>query len=249
MATQSRLDIPYRTVDGTTLYLDAVWPRKGGPYPLLVLVHGGSWRAGDEDKWQALASIYAEAGWSTFAVSYRLSPPGGTWHYPAHCEDVDAAVGWCIASAASFRGDPSRVAMIGASAGGHLVTYQALHGENRPKVVASLSGPQALYEMDASSDPNSILSCENFIGCALTDCPDLWHAASPRDAVLPGAPPMYLANADAEVIPLAQATTMADALTAAGVPNQLRVVAGSAHALRYESQVRDEMLAFLRAHI
>lgn len=248
VAVNTKRDIIYRTIGGISLHMDVYWPKIGGPYPILMAVHGGGWWSGDEDGWAQVAPLYADAGWAVFAPEYRLAPPGGPAHYPDATEDVDAAVAWAKAHAGTYRADASRVAILGSSAGGHLAAYQAMAGNASVQAAASWSGPQALYEMQ-SAGGDGFATCERFIGCALDVCPESWQAASPRDAVASGKPAVYLANSDAEIIPLAQATTMADALTTAGVPNQLRVLSGTLHGVQYESQVRVETLAFLRAHL
>ena len=93
------------------------------PKPMVVFVHGGSWKNGDSrhnlafaDFPRALAGLAAQ-GYVVASVNYRLSPQA---RFPAALQDVKAAIRWLRGHAASYGGDMTRVAVWGASAGAHL---------------------------------------------------------------------------------------------------------------------------------
>src|SRR5438128_681866 len=77
----------------------------------------------------------------------------------------------------------------------------------------------------------------------------LWVEAPPIDQVDASDAPAYLANSTKEHTPLSQATSMADALAAAGVPEQLRVIKGKLHARAYEAKVWSQSLSFLHEYL
>lgn len=106
--------------------LDVYLPIKNGdefgtaPRPAILFVHGGGWRSGSRKDalWTAWPLEYAQKGYVTIAVDYRLS---GEAPFPAAVEDVKNAVRWVRAHAAQLNIDPERIGAVGHSAGGHLV--------------------------------------------------------------------------------------------------------------------------------
>jgi arylformamidase len=101
--------------------------------PVVVWVHGGGWRRGSKDNVSAERLAWAAAnGWVHVSVDYRLTPEVT---YPEHNRDVAAAVAWVHANIADHGGDPTKVALIGHSAGAAIATsvgvdprYLAVHG-------------------------------------------------------------------------------------------------------------------------
>jgi hypothetical protein len=61
--------------------------------------------------------------------------------------------------------------------------------------------------------------------------------------------PTYIANSTDEIMPLTAAQDFAAALTAAGVPNTLRVLSARAHERRYEDRVWDQTMAWLHQYL
>ncbi len=120
---QLRSDIEYGTADGVSLKLDASIPEGKGPFPAVVLVHGGGWNHGDKaDNFRWIFEPLSKTGFAWFSVNYRLAPK---YRYPAAIDDVLAAVKWVEAHAAEYQVDPKRIALSGESAGGHIVAYIA----------------------------------------------------------------------------------------------------------------------------
>ena len=91
---------------------------------LLVWVHGGAWRFGDNRGLRdisraqgAMRALFQRAGWAVASVNYRYSHQG---LFPAPLHDVAEAVRFFRANAAQFGVDAGRIAIAGGSAGGHL---------------------------------------------------------------------------------------------------------------------------------
>ena len=92
--------------------------------PLAVLyIHGGGWVFGSTAQARLIGPALARQGYVAFAIRYRLAP---RFPLPAAVHDVKAAVAWVRAHAAEYGADPSFVAAIGGSAGGHLAALLAL---------------------------------------------------------------------------------------------------------------------------
>ncbi|HLK34230.1 MAG TPA: alpha/beta hydrolase, partial [Terriglobales bacterium] len=130
-------NVVYGHVGGVDLTLDANIPDGAGPFPAAVLVHGGGWVAGD--KQQYITYIFqplSAAGFAWFSINYRLAPQ---YHFPAPAEDVEQAIRFVKAHAADYRIDPRRMALIGESAGGHLVSYVGARNQPGSQLAAVVS--------------------------------------------------------------------------------------------------------------
>src|SRR5262249_37189421 len=97
-------DLTYRTIGTTQLLLDVAYPKKGnGPFPAVVLLHGGGWYLGSRKSNVPLALKLAHEGYVAVPVSYRLS---GEAPFPAAVHDVKCAVRWLRAHAQTYSIDP-----------------------------------------------------------------------------------------------------------------------------------------------
>jgi acetyl esterase len=244
-------DVKYGEADGVDLLLDVYVPGDvtAGPYPAVVVIHGGGWGRLSKNTMAQTSERLAEEGFVAFNVDYRLAPPDGQWHAPAAAEDVRQAVRWVRANAATYDADPALVGALGSSAGANLALLLATTGEpgsDKVDAAVSWSGPTDLL---ALADYRGNEMVPTYIGCDPAVCPDRWEAASPLAQVDPGDSPMFIANSTDELTPLGQATRMADALEDAGVPYQLRLLEGSVHARGFEDEVWDESVAFLRTYL
>lgn len=254
-------DLLYGTVGGQRLLLDAYLSgEKGALRPAVVFVHGGGWRSGDktafapgEQSFAPSATRLVQLGFAVFSVDYRLAPTG---RYPAAVNDIATAIRWIRAQAGRFGVDPSRLGLFGASAGGNLAALAATRGQGpletgaRVRAVVSWSGPMDLTLFDAElGGPSQHPFVEEYIGCAPTVCPASYRAASPLTHVDRSDPPTLLVNSTGEVVPLAQAREMAARLTAAAVPHQLLVLAGSRHAGQYAGAVWQQTTRFLERYL
>ena len=101
---------------------------------LLVWVHGGAWRFGDNRGLRdisraqgAMRALFQRAGWAVASVNYRYSHQG---LFPAPLHDVAEAVRFFRANAAQFGVDAGRIAIAGGSAGGHLAMLCAFAADS-----------------------------------------------------------------------------------------------------------------------
>jgi acetyl esterase/lipase len=138
----------YAQVGGRRILGDLFTPEaKGrGPFPAVVVVHGGGWLNGYKDKFQALAIALADRGFVTFAIEYRL---GHEAKFPAGIHDCNAAVRYLRANAKAFNLDPNRIGAVGGSAGGHLVGLMAT-GSDVPALQGSGGNPEQSARLQAA---------------------------------------------------------------------------------------------------
>lgn len=124
-----RRDVQYAVHGGETLTGHLYSPVGPGPYPAVICVHGGAWQMRMSDNYQYWGPWLAARGYVVFAPVYRLSSPENK-SYPESVQDIRAAVQWIKGTAASIKVDADRIAMMGDSAGGHLISLVALAGEH-----------------------------------------------------------------------------------------------------------------------
>src|SRR5437763_4639225 len=136
-----REDVVYAHADGVPLRFDHYRPRKvDGPAAAVIFVHGGGWMHGDPSQAAGNALHFARRGIATISLSYRLAP---AHRFPAPLDDVRHGLRHVRAHADELGIDPSRIALLGLSAGAHLVMLAHLAAtlpELAPAVPAALAG-------------------------------------------------------------------------------------------------------------
>ncbi len=133
-------DLEYSHPGEVSLKLDAHVPEGKGPFPAVILVHGGGWVAGHKtvNFVTDLFPVLDQTGMAWFTIDYRLAPKHP---YPAALEDVEAAVLWVKKNAKRFHVDPKRIALMGESAGGHLVNLAGARNRVGVAGVVCFYGP------------------------------------------------------------------------------------------------------------
>ena len=124
-----RRDVQFVVHGGESLKGHLFAPVGAGPFPAVVCVHGGGWHTRLAENYQYWGPWLAARGYVVFVPTYRLSAPGRP-SFPAAMQDIRAAVQWVKGNAASLKVDAERIALMGDSAGGHLISMVALAGEH-----------------------------------------------------------------------------------------------------------------------
>ena len=184
-------DVPYDAIEGVDpalLSLDVYRPAGAGPFPIVVFVHGGGWHSGDK-----VSAVHAKGDWLTsrgvmlVSVNYRLSPEPSASPapdritFPTHPEDVGRAVDFVRANAATWDGDPGRLALMGHSAGAHLATLVSTDASytagDAPGCVVSLdtNAYDVPFYLGSGPGPTVTATYTN----AFTDDPAVQAEASP----------------------------------------------------------------------
>ncbi len=127
MATMKKFNIPTPPATADTMSRSVmpgvkvrIYTPKGatGPLPVIVYYHGGGWVIATLDTYDAsVRSLVEQTGAIIVSVAYRQAPEN---KFPTAHNDSFAAYQWTLKNAASFKGDPARVAVAGESAGGNL---------------------------------------------------------------------------------------------------------------------------------
>ena len=247
-----KTDIEFAQVGGTNLTLDAFVPEGAGPFPTCILVHGGGFTRGDKTSYiKPLFGPLSKAGFVWFTINYRLAPQH---RYPACVEDVESAIRWVKAHAAEYKADPKRIAIIGESAGGHLVSLAGVRAKAETRVAAVVPF-YAPHDLELQVNHRHALgpSMEALFG--LTELNDAaWKTlreASPISYVRKGLSPYLLVHGTKDAtVPFEQSLKFQDKMKAAGNVCDLIAVEGGIHGMggweKIDPSYKEKMIAWLR---
>lgn len=215
-----------------------------GRQPVIVWINGAGWRGADKNLMAAEMMFLAEHGYAVACIYYRSSAQG-VW--PAQLIDCKTAVRFLRAHADQYCLDPSRIAAIGRSAGGHLASWMAMNtdGYDTAEWAGYSSHVQAAADMFGPTDISALTETT----LQLIQNPEYrWHAlpdthegalldlrdnmsreeifrrcaaASPINAINAGICPMIILHGDQDpLIPLAVSESFYNKLTEAGFEKQ-----------------------------
>ena len=242
-------DVVYSKVGETELKLDLVRPAEGdGPFPAVLVIHGGGWRGGSKDSNRPILSQFAKRGYVAISPQYRFCPKAT---FPAQVHDVKAAVRWLRSNAKEYKVDVEHIGAMGFSAGGHLSLMLGLTGpddglegevtadapSSRVQAVVNFFGPTDLAAADIPD--SSKLLVKDFIGGTADERPEVASKASPITFVSKDDPPILtLQGTKDALVPYTQAIKLTDALTNAGVAGRVELLIGAGHGWQGDDQVR-----------
>jgi acetyl esterase/lipase len=203
---------------------------EGGPWPVVVLVHGGFWRQRwDRTTTTPLARDLAAHGFAAWNLEYRRAG------WPTTLLDVAAGID---ALAEQDALDPARVAAVGHSAGGQLALWAAA----RPGLPAGAPGASPRVRLRAAVSLAGVLDLvagaraklgdragQAFLGGEPADRPERYAVASPVARLPIGVPQLLVHGPADEIVPLAQSRDYAVAARAAGDEVELVEPAGADH--------------------
>jgi acetyl esterase/lipase len=235
------------------LYLPAVArrDRTAGPYPVMVLIHGGSWTAGyGRVVMRGLVGDLLRRGWAVWNIEYRRVGNGGGW--PETFADVAAAIDLLPELDAPL--DLERVGVLGHSAGGHLALWAAgrerlpagapgsLDGEPRVRLtrviaqagVCDLAGAYKRWRGGA---------VRALMGGSPEELPERYAAADPMDATPLSIPVLLVHGTLDETVSVELSRSYERAARAAGGEVELVEIAGEAGRHRAHIDPRGEAWA------
>ena len=248
--------IEYTNPDNQHLQLNLARPKSGeGPFPAVICIHGGGFRAGKRDGYDGLCVKLAERGYVAATISYRLAPQ---FQFPAAVHDTKAAVRWMRANARKYKVDPERIGVTGGSAGGHLAQFLAVtahvprfegQGGNPDQssavaCVVNVYGPSDFTKSYGKSvDAHEVLPL--WFGGNLETRRDLHIQGSPLYWVTPdAAPTLCIHGTEDKYVAHEQAVWLVDKLKAATVEAELVTLEGAGHGFKGADAEKAEKALF-----
>ena len=250
-----KIDIEFAKAGDVSLTLDAFTPEGEGPFPTAILVHGGGWTKGDKTTFiKPLFDPLSEAKFTWFTINYRLAPQH---RWPACLDDVESAIRWVRAHAKEYKVDVNRIALIGESAGGHLVAMAGSRakGDTALAAVVPFYAPSDLVRRVESGFP---------VGPGLTGLLGIneekseanlkaLREISPVTHLHAGMPPFLLIHGDKDdKVPYDQSPLLQEKMKALGNTCDLITIVGGTHGmggwakLNPPSDYAAQMIAWLR---
>ena len=212
-------------------------PMGSGPMPVIVYYHGGGFVIADVNAYDATPRMLSkQLNAIVVSVEYRHGPEA---RFPAQHDDAFAAYRWAATNAASWGGDPRRMALAGESAGGNLAVATAIYARDHrltmPVHILAVY-PIANSRMDLPSRMDSANAKP--LNTAMLAWFNYYYQRTPADgqdprvnlvgANLRGLPPTTIVNA--QIDPLrSDGETLADAMRSAGDSVEQRTFPGVTH--------------------
>lgn len=231
-------NVVYKRANNFECKLDVISARDTSqPRPTLIHIHGGGWVGGAKETTTLTILPYLARGMDVVSVEYRL---GSVSLAPAAVEDCRCALRWVYANAKKYGFDLTRLVVSGESAGGHL------------SLMTGMLTPAAGFDHECPGDEDlKVAGIVNFYGItdvgdlleganrksyavrwlgSLPDRKELARSLSPLSYVRSGLPPILSIHGDADpTVPYQHAVRLHQALTRAGLKNQLLTIPGGKH--------------------
>lgn len=243
--------------DSGPLAMDLYVPRGEGPFPGVLVVHGGAWTIGTRMQLAAIANALAEHGYTAAAISYRLAPKHT---FPAQLDDCQAAVRWLREHATEFKVDPARLGGFGYSAGGQLVALLGTmndvdYREQGVPADAPSARLQAVVAGGAPCDfrvlPENSKQLSYWLGGTRGAKPEAYRVASPAAFISTDDPPMFFFHGAKDLlVPVHSPQRMVALLTEAGVTAQMHTIQDAGHLdALFDRETMEMVIAFADKHL
>lgn len=240
----TKIGIPYSNPDGFPLTFDWFRPDGEAVRPCVICIFGGGWVSGDPTKMHDVAARLAQEGFAAACPDYRLAPQ----HlFPAACDDLSACVSFLKAHADELKIDPTKIAALGHSAGGHLAAWVGL--KEHLQAVVDISGVADMMGPDDYYTEIGVALANQFFGGTRSEFPDRYRAADLTLMADAHAPPFLLIHGeDDDLVPIVQSKVMHDALCRNGTPVKFHRYPQEGHSFSYPAweEIARQIVVFLK---
>ena len=241
-------DLIYKEVKDGKLKLDIYHLKKIKKVkPVLVFIHGGSWKKGKKKDYRRYLVDYAKKGYVTATIQYRLANEA---KFPAPLNDVKCAIKWIKSNADKYFINPDKIAVIGGSAGGHLAMMLG-YSQGSPKfddecpdnkdnssvqAIVNIYGPSDLTTEYAQTQP----SVQYFLGKKYIEDKNIYSDASPISYLTPDDPPTLIFHGSLdELVPISQADSLKSRLDRVGIAAEYHRLEGWPHTMDLNVEVNE----------
>lgn len=254
---------------GRTEKLDLYLPDPAfhkGPYPAVVIIHGGGWHGGDKGARREIniGINLAKAGYVCASINYQLAKKQSKFTdnlkqvWPGHLQDCKTAVRYLRKHADQYQIDADHIGAIGGSAGGHLVAMLAVTGDDpelEPKgpYAGFSSRIQAVVPMYGAHDLIAIAKSRDMLP-SLTDAEkELSRQASAVSHISQDDPPFLILHGTKDaLVPVEQSELLAAALKQGKIPAELLIIEGAPHSFHLQPKQQDlrpTVIGFFDQHL
>ena len=248
--------------------LDLLLPkdRAGKKRPMVVFIHGGGWMSGKkEDGLDIIRMLAATGDYATATINYRLTQEAA---WPAQIHDCKAAIRFLRGKADEYGIDPDKIGVMGASAGGHLVSMLGTSGgieglegslgafakqSSRVQCVVNFFGPANFLTFFGKEVAIEKLRRDNMavrlLGKETEEIKANAKAASPVSWITKDDAPFFTAHGTKDtLVPFAQAQELHGALEKSGVESHLIAMEGAGHGF-VNPELNRRIKLFLDGHL
>ncbi|KAJ5342346.1 Alpha/Beta hydrolase protein [Penicillium brevicompactum] len=207
------------------------WKSQSPKAPIILYVHGGSWRIGTnlDSIGSAKVNHLVAQGYAFASVNYSLIP---SVTVKEQVQEVADSVGYLARNAAKLNIDPDRVILMGHSSGAHVVTLLGTDPSYLTKADIDIRTVRAVISLDGSNynAPAEIVDspgpvADNMVMGLGTDTKHLQDMSPTYNARAPNAGAFLLLHAQRNG-DIRQAVELSRALEAAGTDADLHVFEG-----------------------
>lgn len=225
--------VTYAEAAGVRLTLDVSAPEGEGPFPGLLVIHGGEWRLNTNRAMEGMARYITNRGYVVFNINTRMIP-----EVPMEkmVEDALGALVWAKEHAGRYQADPGRIAVTGDSSGGHLAAMMVTQAQN-PLFVPTCLGqtdlqiPAAVISygfLDFVSLGKFVPLTKRWLSKTYWEDPGRHELFSPLRHVRRDLPPQLVVVGDRDFL-YRENLRYVEALRKAGAPVELYLAKGQAH--------------------
>lgn len=231
------------------LHADLYLPRRTGPLPVVLTVHGGGWANRDREDMNDISRKLVEHGYAVLNLDYRFAP---RYTFPAQLEDLQQALRWVVGNADLYHFDLERLNAWGYSSGAHLAALLGSYSDSGsapaardlPRLRAVVAGgiPADLRKYDDSP------IVRRFLGGTPEQVPQLYADASPAYHVSADDPAIFLYHGRLDLlVSLDQPRDYYAALRSAGVDAEFYLHRWRGHATMFlfGGDAEDRAIEFL----
>ena len=232
---EMHFDVPYvEGTDNPRQHLDLFIPREVDAFPVAVFVHGGFWMRQDKNYFQPVVGLYrnvgialARKGIGTAVINYRLVPDVP---FVDTFDDVTRAIAWTQEHIDEYGGDPTRMVIVGHSAGGHMTALAAFDDARLAAAGVDVSAIRGYAPLSPILDVAALAAVPEHASTVETVFGSDTSTHSPRTYFKPTVAPLLvvLGGDDLDAL-LSQVPAAVADLEALGAPVTLHVLDGKNH--------------------
>ena len=245
-------DVTFKESGGEKIGVDVYQPKNDKtPNPLVLIIHGGYWKAGDKSVHVQQGIEFAEMGYTAASVNYRLSDKS---KFPANIEDIYDSIKFLTDNAKKFNIDPDRIVVYGGSAGGHLAGFIGLAANTKGRIYNTDINPKAfkgIISLYGMHDLTLQIQREHpftqqYIGGTFEELPSKYRDASPIYHVDSEDPPVLLVHGSIDgSVSVQNSDALAETLKENGIKHTYDRVDGWPHAMDYFSPIYERTTWFV----